>query len=320
MADRESAEHPTPASRRLGSVVGLVVGDAVGTTNEFGGARLGRAHPLTDMVGGGPFGLPAGAWTDDSSMALCLAESLMVGARHGPARAAFDPRDQMERYVRWWREGHLSSTGRCFDIGITTREALARFERTGEPVAGSTDPSTAGNGSVMRLAPVVAWASAQGFEKEVVVEYARESSRTTHGAVEAVDGCDLLARLLLRAYSGESILGPMEPVDGWQPAIREVALMDGAEGNAPPRPPTGYVVDTLACARWCVARGESFREAVLLAANLGGDADTIATVTGQLAGARWGAEAIPREWVDRLTLRERVLELAQAVAGAEWTR
>lgn len=135
-----------------------------------------------------------------------------------------------------------------------------------------------------------------------------------------MDGCDLLARLLLRAYSGKPILGPMDPVDGWQPAIREVALVDGVAGSAPPKPPSGYVVDTLACARWCVARSAGFREAVLLAANLGGDADTIAAVTGQLAGARWGAEGIPREWVERLALRERVLELAERVAGATWTR
>ena len=85
------------------------------------------------MIGGGPFGLAPGEWTDDTSMALCLAESLVE-------RGGFDPRDQMERYVRWWRDGHLSSNGRCFDIGVTVSSALRRFEETGEPCGGSTDP------------------------------------------------------------------------------------------------------------------------------------------------------------------------------------
>ena len=108
------------------------------------------------MVGGGPFALPAGAWTDDTSMALCLAETLVE-------RAAFDPVDQLERYVRWYRDGHWSSTGRCFDIGNATRAALERFERTGEPYPGDAAPNAAGNGPLMRLAPVaLAYASTAG--------------------------------------------------------------------------------------------------------------------------------------------------------------
>ena len=123
-------------------MIGLAVGDAVGTTVEF--KAPGTFAPVSDMVGGGPFGLRPGQWTDDTSMALCLAESLIECG-------GFDARDQMERYVRWWREGHLSSTGKCFDIGNTTRAALSRFEKTGDPFAGSTEPNVAGNGSLMRL-------------------------------------------------------------------------------------------------------------------------------------------------------------------------
>jgi ADP-ribosyl-[dinitrogen reductase] hydrolase len=131
--------------RFRGCLVGLAVADAVGTTVEF--MPPGSFSPVTDMVGGGPFELAPGQWTDDTSMALCLAESL-IECR------GFDPGDQMRRYVRWHRDGHLSSTGRCFDIGITVAEALHRFASTGEPFSGSTDPMKAGNGSLMRLAPV----------------------------------------------------------------------------------------------------------------------------------------------------------------------
>src|SRR5690348_11419095 len=104
----------TLIDRYRGALVGLAVGDAVGTTLEF--ATPGTFEPITDMVGGGPFELLPGQWTDDTSMALCLAESLLHCGGH-------DPRDQMQRYVRWWREGHLSSTGRCFDIGRTVASA-----------------------------------------------------------------------------------------------------------------------------------------------------------------------------------------------------
>jgi ADP-ribosylglycohydrolase len=117
--------------------MGLAAGDALGTTLEF--SRPGSFTPIDDMVGGGPFGLEPGQWTDDTSMALCLAESLIECQ-------GFDPRDQMQRYVRWYRDGHLSSTGICFDIGNTVGAALGAFEHTGEPFSGLTDPHSAGNG------------------------------------------------------------------------------------------------------------------------------------------------------------------------------
>ena len=126
-------------------MLGLAVCDALGTTLEF--ASPGSFEPIADIVGGGPFALRPGEWTDDTSMALCLAASLVEAG-------AFDPLDQMGRYRRWWRDGYMSSTGRCFDIGNTTRAALQSFEETGEPWCGSEDPGAAGNGSIMRLAPV----------------------------------------------------------------------------------------------------------------------------------------------------------------------
>ena len=132
--------------RRRGALVGLAVGDAVGAAVEF--APPGSFRPLTDMVGGGPWGLEPGQWTDDTSMALCLAESLLE-------RGEFDAVDQMRRYLRWREDGHLSAKGYCFDIGPTTSAALTRFQLTGDPFSGSTDRLKAGNGSLMRLAPVL---------------------------------------------------------------------------------------------------------------------------------------------------------------------
>jgi ADP-ribosyl-[dinitrogen reductase] hydrolase len=117
---------PSKLDRYLGALLGLAAGDALGTTLEF--TNKGSFDPIDDMIGGGPFGLKPGQWTDDTSMPLCLAESLAE-------LKTFDPRDQMTRYVRWWRDGHWSSTERCFDIGTTVSAALGRFERTGDPLA-----------------------------------------------------------------------------------------------------------------------------------------------------------------------------------------
>jgi hypothetical protein len=143
VADDDSVEGAS-SDRLRGAMIGLAVGDALGATLEF--RAPGTFEPITDMVGGGPFDLAPGEWTDDTTMALCLAESLIE-------KSGFDAEDQMRRYVRWYRDGYLSVKNRCFDIGPTTAAALRRFEKNGDPFAGDTDRYTAGNGSIMRLAP-----------------------------------------------------------------------------------------------------------------------------------------------------------------------
>jgi len=178
--------------RCFGCLLGLAAGDALGTTLEF--KSPGTFEPITDMVGGGPFQLEAGQWTDDTSMALCLAESLIECD-------GFDARDQMERYVRWWREGHLSPTGDCFDIGGTVSTALGKFLSYGDPYAGSTHPHSAGNGSLMRLAPVPTYYAADPSQAIVC---SAESSRTTHGASTSIDACRYMGALIVGALTGAS--------------------------------------------------------------------------------------------------------------------
>ncbi len=287
--------------RFRGCLLGLAVGDAVGTTVEF--RPRGSFEPLTDMVGGGPFRLRPGQWTDDTSMALCLATSL-IQCR------GFDPRDQMERYCRWADEGYLSSTGTCFDIGNTVASALGRFRRTGEPFAGSTDPYSAGNGCIMRLAPVPMFYFPDWDAAE---HYAGESSRTTHGAAECVDACRLLARILCRALAGmtkeEIVLGEGSTFTG-EPRIVAIARGEYLDKPESAIRGSGYVVESLEAALWCFHRAGSFREAVLMAANLGDDADTTAAVCGQIAGAHYGESGIPGEWLEPLALREEIARLA----------
>jgi ADP-ribosyl-[dinitrogen reductase] hydrolase len=300
--------------RYRGALLGLAAGDALGTTLEF--RAPGGFTPIDGIVGGGPFGLAPGQWTDDTSMALCLAHSLLD-------RPRFDPADQMDRYLRWWREGYLSSTGSCFDIGTTVRAALESYAHTGNPYSGRTDPHTAGNGSLMRLAPV---ALAYARSPREAVARAADSSRTTHGAREAVDACRYFAGLLVGALDGRAgdvILGPRwSPVPGlWTeqplaPAIEEVALGSFRRRRPPEIRGTGYVVRSLEAALWALSGAETFRDACLRAANLGDDADTTAAITGQLAGALWGVggdAGVPDSWVAKLALRDEIEELADGL-------
>jgi ADP-ribosyl-[dinitrogen reductase] hydrolase len=308
---------PMPGSeasrdRYRGCLLGLACGDAVGTAVEF--RPRGSFAPVTDMVGGGPFDLKPGEWTDDTSMALCLGTSLLECG-------GFDARDQMERYCRWWREGYLSSNGRCFDIGGTVADALRRYQDGGDPYSGSTSPRSAGNGSIMRLAPVpMLFTPAE----DAVVHYAGESSRTTHGCDEAVDACRLLGLIVARALAGadrEELLTAGESLEGpgGRPVAASIAAI--ASGSWRDRPESeiegsGYVVPSLEAALWSFATTTSYRDAILRAVNFGDDADTTAAVCGQIAGAFYGERGIPEEWLAKLVMREAIAERAEKLREA----
>jgi ADP-ribosylglycohydrolase len=297
--------------RFRGCLIGLATGDALGTTLEF--KPVGSFSTIEDMVGGGPFNLTPGQWTDDTSMALCLAESLIKCA-------GFDPYDQMDRYLKWFREGYLSSTGRCFDIGNTIRSALMRFEASGEPYSGSTDPYSAGNGSIMRLAPVSMFYAKAAH---MAIEKSSQSSRTTHAARTAVDACRYFGGLLFGALNGlpkDEILSPhFCPVEGYwvsNPLTYEISEI--ASGTFKQRQPpqirgTGYVVQSLEAALWAFYTTNTFRDGSLAAVNLGEDADTTGAVYGQLAGAYYGESEIPESWRSKLAFRELITSFADQI-------
>lgn len=303
---------PTQLERYRGCLLGLAAGDALGTTLEF--KRPGTFRPLSDMVGGGPFDLAPGEWTDDTSMALCLAESLIE-------KQGFDPTDQLQRYVRWYREGHMSATGECFDIGNATREALHHFESTGDPYSGSVDPDRAGNGSIMRLAPIplfyamtaTAISDDAALRPSQALDRCAECSRTTHGAPAAVDACRYLGALIVGAVNGatkEELLSERyAPVQHyWEdhpliPEIDTVATGSFKRKEPPEIRGRGYVVVSLEAALWAFYKSDSFEHGALLAVNLGEDADTTGAVYGQLAGAHYGENGIPKHWRRKLAHR-----------------
>lgn len=298
--------------RASGCLAGLALGDALGTTIEF--SRPGTFTPMTDIVGGGPFQLKAGQWTDDTNMALCLADSLLACGK-------MDLVDQCQRYVRWWREGYFSPKGYCFDIGGATSSALRQFERTGDPHSGSTDPYSAGNGSIMRLAPVPIFFH---HDTEEAIRQSAESSRTTHGAATCLDACRYLGGILWGLLNGatrEQVLTPgYHPSGGsWEfqtDEIRQIAAGSYKEKNPPQIIGSGYVVQSLEAALWAFYHAEDFRHGALLAVNLGNDADTTGAVYGQLGGAWQGLSGLPTTWLDILWDRERILDFALRLTGS----
>ncbi len=304
---------PTTQMRYQGALLGLAAGDALGTTVEF--KPPDSFTPMTEMIGGGPFRLKKGEWTDDTSMALCLASSL-IECR------VFDAKDQMERYTRWRHEGYLSSNGSCFDIGITISEALNRFALTGNPIAGSRDPQSAGNGSLMRLAPVPMFFASN---PERAIQMSAESSRTTHGTRTCLDACRYFGGLLVGALMGvtkpELLEQRYTPTgDQWNldplcPEIDEIASGSFKDKNPPDIIGSGYVVRSLEAALWAFNKSSTFEEGCLLAVNLGDDADTTGAIYGQLAGAFYGVEHIPEQWLNCLAFKAMIQQFADDLSS-----
>ncbi len=285
--------------RSRGCLVGLAVGDALGTTLEF--RPPGTFKPLTDMVGGGHFCLKKGYWTDDTSMALCLGHSLLECD-------GFDANDQMSKYCDWVNNGYMSSIGVCFDVGMGVSSALRRYQKTGDPYAGSKARWSSGNGSIMRLAPIPIFYQSALAD---AIFFAEESSRTTHGSDLCRDASRLFAAILVYLINGGQKWGCID-ID-YQPETEEVNdIKSGAFINKDYTALTGsgYVIESLESALWCFINTESFDACVLAAANLGNDADTTAAIAGQMAGAYYGHKGIRDDWLQLLHMHDEILSLA----------
>ena len=289
-----------------GAFIGLAIGDAFGTTLEF--AERDEYPKLTTIVGGGPFNLKPGQWTDDTSMALCLAESLIDCK-------GFNPIDQLERYSKWYRFGYNSSTGICFDIGNTTREAIERFEETNEAYCGSTHHRTAGNGSIMRLAPI---AIKYWQNTNELIKYAALSSKTTHAAKEAVQASVVLALFLQgifqakhkdELFSTEFAKSIISKIDDISPKLEAVVLGSYKIKSRNEISSSGYVIDTLEAALWSFYNGKTFSEVIILAVNLAEDADTVGAVTGQIAGAYYGYGKEMKKWAENIYKKDEIISI-----------
>ena len=255
--------------RFVGALLGLATGDAVAAATQY--RRPGTFSPVGDMIGGGPFDLPRGAWSDDTAMTLCLAESLLD-------RNGFDTRDQIQRYTRWQQEGYLTSTGQCVGITASTARSLALAQWRRVVFPGSHDPEQLDPDPLSRVAAVALYCFPS---LETALHQAADAARATCQAPAVLDACRNLARVLIAALSGWSKAQILAAV----PAIPQSSTHT-----------SNTAASALAAALWAFASTDNFRDAILRAANLGGNSDVVASVCGQLAGAHYGASSIPPAW------------------------
>lgn len=291
--------------RYQGALVGLAVCDALSAATQF--RRPGKFAAVGDLLGGGPFDLPRGAWSDDTSMALCLADSLVATDR-------FDAADQLQRYLRWQSDGYMSATGQCVGITASTAKALAAGKWRRQSFPGSHDPAQIDPEPLSRLAPVVLRAFADPLQ---AMDEAADAARVTCQAPLVLDCCRLLAAMLLAALRGESrkhLLAPPATVFAARPLRKEVAAIAGVGPSPAPalgeHPAGSDALTALQAARWAMQSAKSFRAGALAAVNLGGNSDVIGAIYGQLAGAHYGVKAIPRAWREALTHYETIERLA----------
>ena len=294
-------------NRKRGALIGLAVGDAMGASIEF--RAPGAFEPVTTYRAGGPFNLEAGQWTDDTSMALALADSLGQG---------WDVNDQARRYPSWWQGGKYSVNGVCFDIGGTTLSGLSNFSKTGDATASGSQIGQ-GNGSIMRLSPVsIRYSSLIASDPARLAALADATSAVTHATAECRYAARVLALILaglIEGYTREQVLAPQGPVlssvlsdTDMPPAIAQVAHGSYRNNNPPAIRGTGHVVKSLEASLWAFHDAADFSSAVLKAVNLGEDSDSTGAVTGQLAGAFFGETSIPADWLAGLARKDMIEE------------
>ena len=302
-------------------VIGHAIGDALGVPVEFRSRDELKQNPVTDMRGYGTYPVPAGAWSDDTSMSLAALDSLAGGK--------VNYEEIMTNFVKWLSLDEYTPTGATFDVGHTCLNAIRNHLEQPDLSAtecGLTDEYSNGNGSLMRIHPFVLYAYAHCMTYDDWTDMIRSAAALTHSHERSKLGCLIYAFVLshLLAAPSKSVIGT---------ALRraEVHFRDNPEISHYERlfdtnfdkltedeiKSTGYVVDTLEAAVWCLLTTDSYRDCVLKAVNLGGDTDTIAAVAGGLAGALYGYTSLPPEWLGTLIRREYIEEMCER-AGRTW--
>ena len=266
----------------LGSMFGLAVGDALGAPVEF--KNKGTFPYISDMIAGGAFQLNKGDWTDDTSMALCLLDSLI--------NVGFDLKDQADRYVKWYKQGYFSVKGYCFDIGLNTRKSLVNYIATGEVISPFTN--SCGNGAIMRLAPITLYTA---FMKDIdIKKYAGETSKVTHNSLMSIEACEFMALLISRLINCHDKDNALKSIDSkFNTEIKNFLSLKYIL-NESDLDNSGYILHSLKLALWGFFSTDNFKDGLLKVVNLGGDSDTNGAIYGQIAGAYYGLDGIPDNW------------------------
>ena len=297
-------------NRYKGCLTALAIGDALGSPIQF--KRRGTHLHVKGYTSGGTFNSKKGEYTDDTAMALCLADSLINSN-------GFDAKNQLDTYVRWLKDGYMSTRDEAYDIGITIFKSLVYYMDTGKTITYINQEENSGNGSLMRLAPIIMY---YACDIDKAVSFAGKSSITTHSSPIAVDACRYFAYFLTLILNGahKSELFNDEGTKKMQNYFKDKPLhsevMKIANGSYVGKyrediKSSGYVVHTLEAALWAFHYGETFKDSMLSAVNLGDDADTVGAVTGQLAGAYFGLDKIDDIFLNKLFNRELILDMSE---------
>jgi ADP-ribosyl-[dinitrogen reductase] hydrolase len=299
----------------MGGLIGLCVGDALGVPVEFKPRTYLKDDPVQDMIGYGTHYQPAGTWSDDSSLTFCLAESLCNG---------YDIYDIGDKCVQWYHKGYWTPYGKVFDIGITTQNALDKlcYEIIRPDLAGMNGTYSNGNGSLMRILPLAYLLKDSPFEEKVPIIAAVSS--ITHRHIRSIIACVIYIEFACNLLKGfdlkESYLKLQSLIKSYykdEPelihfkSILEQNIADQIENEICS---SGYVIHTLEASLWCMFNSHSYKESVLKAVNLGEDTDTTGAVTGGLAGIFYGMDAIPQSWINSLSRKEDIFDLAGRLA------
>lgn len=295
-----------------GLFLGSAIGDALGAPLEF--SRRDQRTISGMEIGGILNIIKKGEWTDDTSMSICLAKSLIENG--------FSLEDQMIRYSKWYLNGEESTRGRCFDIGIATKFAIENYLETGVYISPNNSSKSSGNGSIMRLSPLICYYQTPESDKKsfkILIEKSKESSITTHSNKTCQDSCAMLSIIVNRAIQGfqkedifnisDELIQFSEITDPQVLALfKNIQLLKSIDREDIYS--TGFVISTIQTATWCFLNTNNFNDAILLAANLAGDSDTIAAVTGQIAGAFYGFDTFRADFVSDLQWREYLLKIS----------
>lgn len=292
-------------------IYGLCIGDAIGVPAEFKSREELKKSPVTDMCGYGTHYQKPGTWSDDTSLTLCLLDSLSKG---------IDYVDIMEKFRSWAELGEYTPYGKVFDIGMATDEAIDNYIRE-VPVlqCGGRGEYNNGNGSLMRILPLAFYLKAKGISYGQAMEITADISSLTHAHMRSKLACCIYVTIALSLLEGKGVL------DGIREAQDYCMVKDSHEASffkrifSPDFPKlkekeinsSGYVVDTLEAALWCVLTTKDYHDCVLKAVNLGDDTDTTAAVSGGLAGIIYTRANINPLWIEKIAHRN----LIDAICG-----
>jgi len=303
----------------IGGLLGLCIGDALGVPVEFQSREKLRRNPVKDMMGYGTHNQPPGTWSDDSSLAFCLAESLCN---------SFDLQDIADKFVKWMYEGYWTPWGKAFDVGHTTQIAISRLKKGVDPLeAGPTDERSNGNGSLMRILPLIFYV--EKMDKEEQFEITHQVSRITHGHIRSQMACGIYVQFEINLFNGDAPEAAYEKMKdavlkyySKEPYIEELSHFSRILASDISKLPidsiksSGYVVDSLEACLWCFLNNDSYKDTVITAVNLGGDTDTIGALAGGLAGIYCGYEGIPKEWVQKIAKVDEIIKLGERLYEA----